>query len=455
MKQTKGRTRLVATLLAAALLAGCGGRSESPKQEEQQPQALSDLSPVTLRQAEYPAYPQRPNSEEDGWEAMSDYHDAVRALKGDWMGDENRQMLRDFAARSAPLALAGQEGENALYAPVSLWLALSMAARCADGNTRAQVLSALGVEDIDVLREKVPYLWRRLYVDDGASALILGNSVWLNSNLEGAYVPETLDALAEDFYASAYAVPMGQRDADEAVTAWIADQTRGLVGGDGPVVETEEDTLALLLSSLYYKASWEREFDEALTGKDVFTTADGTESRVDFMHRDTNDSFLRTENWQAASLELAEGEMTFVLPDEGVSPEELLQDPDFLNRLHHWESWSYGEIEWSVPKFDVESKLELKDALAALGITDLLDRNRSDLSALTTLPAFLDKATQLARVKADETGVEAAAVTILELKCGGMPVEPEEVCVMDLDRPFLFVLEMEGVPLLIGVVNRV
>ena len=36
-----------------------------------------------------------------------------------------------------------------------------------------------------------------------------------------------------------------------------------------------------------------------------------------------------------------------------------------------------------------------------------------------------------------------------------MPLPPEEVCVMDLDRPFLFVIRAEGVPLFVGVVNQI
>ena len=92
---------------------------------------------------------------------------------------------------------------------------------------------------------------------------------------------------------------------------------------------------------------------------------------------------------------------------------------------------------------------------SGLGITDLPDYNRADLSALTDLDAFLSEAKQLARVKVDEEGVEAAAVTILSVKNLNLPPQSTEVCVMDLDRPFLFVIRAEGVPLFVGVVNQV
>ena len=144
--------------------------------------------------------------------------------------------------------------------------------------------------------------------------------------------------------------------------------------------------------------------------------------------------------------------MVFVLPDEGTAPESLLQDSDFLGKL---EFDRFGPVEWSVPKFDVNSDLDLMETLHKLGVTDLLSPGKADLSALTDLEASLSDAKQLARVKVDEEGVEAAAATILSFKLTGATIEDPEVCVMDLDRPFLFVIRTENIPRFVGVVNQV
>ena len=145
----------------------------------------------------------------------------------------------------------------------------------------------------------------------------------------------------------------------------------------------------------------------------------------------------------------------FVLPDEGVAPEALLQEEDFLARLEFYgDAASWGEVQWSVPKFDVNSDLDLMDALKRLGITDLPDYNRADLSALTDLDAFLSEAKQLARVKVDEEGCEAAAYTVIMVDCGAAMPPDDEVDFV-LDRPFLFAVTGEsGLPLFTGVVNQ-
>ena len=491
--------RLIPLVLALSLLAGCGnsggGVSPSPDPVSPSPSGQImvtpsgepsdsvspptdtvppvDLSAFALAQAaypEFPAYPEQPADDGD-WNAFFDaeskYYQAVRALRGD-CGSAllyAHDTLLDFAARSTPLAMAGHEGENTVYSPLSLWSALVMAAQCANGDTQRELLSALGADDAASLRSLMRQVWTLLYTDDGRDALTLANSVWLNDTAQGHYVQGTLDVLADELFSSVYSVPMGTDEADQAITDWIADQTHGLIGDSGPVVETKAITLAVLASSLYYRAGWRDEFYESFTEEDTFTSASGQESRVDFMHKTVSDGlFLDQDGYQAAYLPTRLGEMVFVLPDEGVTPESLLEDPDFLENLQftdpdaedadpaaHW-----GEIQWSVPKFDVNSNLDLLDTLKNLGVTGLLDPDRSDLSNLTDIPAYLSQALQLARVKVDEEGVEAAAVTILVMDAGAaMPPEDSEICVMDLDRPFLFVVRSQDLPLFVGVVNQV
>ncbi len=464
--------RILSFMLAALLLAGCAGPGGGVSENKTaSPGAEGGTVPAkmnyVLSEPIYPEFPKEPQMPVEGsegeWKAYSEayekYIDALHAIRGENSGltDRQKATLNIFAAKSTPLAIASHGGENVVYSPLSLWSALAMLAQCASGDSRRQALDALGAEDVYELREGASRVWRTLYTDDGQSSLILSNSIWLNGNLRGTYVQETLDVLAEQYYSSAYSVPMGTDAADSAVTEWVSKQTNDLIGSGAPVVKTNPETLALLASSLYYKAAWTEEFMADRTQEDTFTAADGQESQVDFMHQTQSGSFLRRENWRAAQLGTSLGRITFVLPDEGISPESLLQNPDFLSELDFSaEHTVYGEVQWSVPKFDVDSSLDLMDALKAMGVTDLTDMDRADLTALTDLDAYLSEAKQLARVKVDEEGVEAAAVTILEIDecCALPPVEPE-VCVMDLDRPFLFVIRTQDVPLFIGIVNQV
>ena len=120
-----------------------------------------------------------------------------------------------------------------------------------------------------------------------------------------------------------------------------------------------------------------------------------------------------------------------------------------------WPDQEDLRVNMSLPKFDVSSDLELSDALKALGVTDVFDRDASDFTPLGVEidgPVYLSQAQHAARVTIDEEGCTAASYVDLMLVGDALP--PDEVVDFTLDRPFLFVIRSENIPLFIGVVNQ-
>ena len=150
--------------------------------------------------------------------------------------------------------------------------------------------------------------------------------------------------------------------------------------------------------------------------------------------------------------------MWFLLPDEGVSVDELLKDEEtmrFLTEKENWENQMYLTVNLSVPKFDAASDLDLIADLKALGITDVFDSAVSDFSpaAKDAEGLFLSQAKHAARVAIDEKGCIAAAYTVMAVCGAGAP--PHEEIDFVVNRPFLFAITgSDGLPLFIGVVNR-
>ena len=159
------------------------------------------------------------------------------------------------------------------------------------------------------------------------------------------------------------------------------------------------------------------------------------------------------EGYRCASLYLKDGgRMTFYLPDEGVTVEELLQRKNILSEPLAVAQYE-ARVNWSVPKFDIRASLELNDALRALGVTDAFDKAAADFTPLTDTGAVVSSVMQAARVRIDEEGMEAAAYTeiIVEPTAAEPPPCSEEE--MNLNRPFLFAIWKDGAPLFIGAVQ--
>ncbi len=328
-----------------------------------------------------------------------------------------------------------------------------MLAEITEGNSRTQVLDLMGAASSEALRENIAALWLSNYSDDGRVTSILANSLWLSDRY--TFKQPTLNLLAQNHRASSYRGTMGDEAFSEEFREWMNEQTGGLLGDSIKNLGFTEQTVLTLASTIYFKGSWQDKFSESQTNERIFRAPSG-DVTVDFLNESSTANYYYGENFGAASKRLdGSGEMWFILPDEGVTPEDLLADEEVTALYTGGETQSKRLVlNLSVPKFDVSSDIDLTEILQTLGITDVFDAEKADFSPLTDDGDGLavTEAKHAARVMIDEEGCLAAAYTVMGLYGAAMP--PEEEIDFILDQPFLFVLTGEdGAVLFMGIVN--
>ena len=441
-------------VLAALMLAGCGG---------QQGGATMELKQYAVAQAAYPAYPKRPVEadyyRDDGqWDDSAyeaDYEKYVDGLRALGKDDErvDTAALTAFSGNTAAAIFTTQE--NTVYSPVSLYVALSMLAELTDGETKRQVMDLLGVTDSGALREWTKTLWEQLYCDDGVNTLRLANAAFLNEAVQ--FRQPALDTLAESFYASSYRVPMGTTAANDTIGAWINEQTGGLLSEQASGLKMDPGTILALATTVYFRAKWDYEFAESNTTEDTFHSDVG-DVKCNFMHASSDDTYYWSDHFSAVAKGLENsGAMWFLLPDESITPEKLLSEDETLDFLlsggESAESDRYI-VNLSIPKFDISSDKRLLEDLKAVGISDVFNVEKADFSPMTDdSEVALTQAQHAARVAIDEEGVTAAAYTVMQVSGAAAP--PDQKVDFTLDRPFVFAITGEdGLPLFVGVVHK-
>ena len=429
---------LLLTLSALLSLAACGGTNA-----------------FALAQARYPEsapYPDETKYSGAKFDTVYDAWSAERRARNSAASSVSGA-TDDYLRAVLPALLTAGEGENAVCSPVSVYMALSMLAEITDGDTRAQILSLLGAESIEALRETAEKVWAANYQNDGAVTSVLADSLWLSDSMD--YNSNTLARLADSYYASAFRGEMGSEAFNEALQSWINEQTGGLLKESADGLSLAPETVIALVSTIYFRAKWGSEFSKSATADGIFHAPDGDVTH-EFMHETMESTYYAADNFAAVGKYLqGSGTMWFLLPDEGVTPEELLTGGavDFLLSQENAES-KYMTIDLSVPKFDVSADTELSDALRSLGVTDVFAADTADFSPLMDNAdgIFLSQAKHAARVAIDEEGVIAAAYTVMAAAGAAMP--PDERVEFTLDRPFLFAVTGEsGEVLFAGIVN--
>lgn len=417
-----------------------------------------DSKDTTARQLTTAVYPEMaPYPETDGIHYDEAAYEAWRTSRQAQQPDnkEYQNGIRNFYEATMQEFLKDTEGKNKIYSPLNIYMALAMLAETAEGESRQQILDLLGVDSIETLRNNASILWNANYCDDGTVTSLLASSAWLSDKIN--YNQETLNTLAENYYASSFSGTMGSAEYNKLLQDWLNEQTGGLLKEQASQIEMDPLTVFALATTVYFKAKWADEFNEANNTQKIFHGASG-DVTAEFMHQSRTGTYYWGENFGAISRNLTNsGNMLLILPDEGVNVEDLLTDEEVLDFIYNrvfWENQKTLIINQSIPKFDVVSDFSLISGLKNLGITDVFDFETADFTPLTTdTDVAVSGATHAARVLIDEEGCLAAAFTVMVYPTAARP--PEEQMDFVLDRPFLFVINgQDAQPLFIGIVNQ-
>ncbi len=331
-------------------------------------------------------------------------------------------------------------GENLLYSPHSLSIALAMTYAGARGETEQQMAPALHYTLPQAqLHPAFNALDQALdsRVDGGdAVRLHITNGLWGQRGY--TFRDDFLDIQAEHYGAGVRVVDFEQsEDARRSINQWGSDQTGGRVRDLVPPGVINGDTALVLANAIHFEAAWAHPFAEDATHEDAFTLLDGEQVTAPMMEQVANLGYAERSGARAVELPYAGGELSMVLllPEDGAFAEFARGlDAAALDAI-------LGDLEsmgvrLTMPRFRFDADFRLKDALAGLGMVDAF--GEADFSGMDgTRELFIREVCHGAFIAVDEAGTEAAAATavVMERK-GGAAVGQE----FKADRPFLFLI---------------
>jgi len=390
--------------------------------------------------------------EREEWHNDYDVWDAQRVIRNAIAAQATSGLHTFFEAGNSQF-LQTERNENKIWSPVNAYIGLAMATELTEGKTRQQILELFGVKDTDTLRREVSAVWESVYQDDSHEICVLANSLWLERGLQ--YNREAMDALAYHYYASVYQGDLGSNRTNKDIAAWINNNTGKFLQDSTKGIALAPETIMALYSTLYFQAKWSDEFSKSKNTDGVFHAPDG-DIQAEYMNKKLKQmNYYWGSNFSAVNLWLKNGcSMWFILPDEGQTTNDVLKDGTYMEMIlsKEWENCKYMKVNLSIPKFDVASTQDLSAGLKDMGVTDIFTEHVAEFTKLTSdSPIYLTGANQSVRVQIDEEGVKAA--TYIEFPGAGSEAPPEEIIDFVLDRPFLFVIENDNIPLFAGCVN--
>jgi serine protease inhibitor len=346
--------------------------------------------------------------------------------------------IQELACRWLPIVAggSGERGGDFACSPAGLWLALAAAAAGAGGETAEELRKLLGTAG----PEAAGAVTQAARAVAGTDAVAVATGVWACTPVYRAFRESLPD------------IGFGQLDPADlsAVDDWVREATGGLI--ERLPAEPGPETLLLLVNAIALRARWAEPFEPHATHHRPFTDAAGGRESVPTMWK----RVPLADAWTVGASHVVElrcradggkpgARVRFVLGDPGREAGAVLADAWAAPALRG--PVDAEEVEISLPRLSLRTRLEVTDHLAALGIA----RSASDAADFSVMSPELLKigaVVQEAVLRVAEKGVEAAAATVVEMLAGGAaPVRRVER--IRFDRPFgIVVLDAAGeVPL--------
>lgn len=357
---------------------------------------------------------------------------------------------------------------NFTVSPASVYSALAATAVCTAGETKAELLTSLGVSEEELAAGYGAYyrsLTRRIAeTERGNGKCTIANAVWVN---EDTHVrEECLKKLSENIYCHAYSADFegDNKAANEALRSFVKREAGGLIDKD---LKLGEETSFAVVSVLHVKDVWNMFGEEiAVTAPVPFTAADGSTKSVALLQsyyepgraaETVCAAYFYAQTYHGYRLKLImpkEGhDMAEVFGAENLAAVNAATDfaaDDHGRKIHYFTRCHF-------PAFTASFDGDVRSALIALGIGKMFSGGEADFSALTDTLSYCTGVEHAAKLTVDRRGIEGAAVTV-EPMAGSPGPDGYENVYEDfiLNGPFAFLLtDPYGSVLFSGVVREV
>jgi len=327
----------------------------------------------------------------------------------------------DFSFRLMQ-TLADESDDNFAVSPLSLTVSLAMFAN-AQTSLQAPTLEFLGFgrdnAALELTNRYCHDMLTQLPSADRSTVCRFGNSVWTDDMT--LLTPGFTSILRNDYLAEVFEKnPSGEKMRAE-INKWISRNTKGIIHD---FLKHKLECDFAFINTAYFHGIWAKKFDPGRSRKEIFHNADGSVTRSDFMKQDESLDYYGDETVQMVSLPYGNGnfEMVVILPTEDTDLNTLFSQLDNGNFTRIRDDALVNDVVLSLPKFTMESSLDLTSTFREMGLKT--EDDRTDIHMAHGVA-----------ISVDEEGTVASAASVLH-GSGAINRPVEMIC----DRPFAYII---------------
>ncbi len=332
-----------------------------------------------------------------------------------------------------------EEEKNFFISPLSVSMALGMTMNGADSSTYTVMQQTLGFNGLneDQINKAYKSLILLLTQADPKVLFEIANSIWYRKQF--SFNPIFLEKNRTYFDATVLAKDFNDPKTVIEINDWVKNKTHGKI--TEVIDEIDPMTLMFLINAIYFKGTWQYEFDKEKTSEELFYMPMNQTSKCQLMHIEGDLNYYADEVVQMVDLPYGAGNfsMTVILPRKNVDIDDYVANLNITKWQGYIDQLDTTGVSLDLPKFKLEYKKTLNAVLKKLGMDEAFDAEKADFSRIIeNRELYISRVLHKTFVQVDEEGTEAAAVTVVEMRTTS--IDPPAGLSMRVDRPFVFVI---------------
>lgn len=353
---------------------------------------------------------------------------------------------------------ADQSGKSFIYSPLSITYVLGMVNDAATGTTEQELEQTLGFHEggIQAVNDYCKKLIDGLPKVDNKVTLDIANAIFLNKDYK---LKKQFQQDMQTYYdAKAEALDFSSSKTLSHINDWCNKKTNGMI--PSILDEVKPDMVSYLLNAIYFKADWTTKFDKKNTKEESFTTEKGN-TKLPLMHQNVRIQYVNNGLFSAVMIPYGNSywNMTVLLPEEGKTADDVINDIA-ANGINKSDFRAY-EVDLKLPRFETSSDTDqlgvekgLIGLMQKMGIHLAFDENFAEIPNMCEGRfLYIAMMRQKAKIKVNEEGSEAAAVTVAGMaNCTSVGPMEYPKATFHANRPFVYVIQeaSSGVILFVG-----
>ncbi|MCF6333333.1 MAG: serpin family protein [Draconibacterium sp.] len=346
--------------------------------------------------------------------------------------------------------------ENIMVSPLSVSLALAMTYNGANGETKTAMEKTLKVYGLtpDDINTSYLDLVEALKSLDPKVLLEIANAIYYRDDFT---VENNFISINKNYYdAEVSALDFSSPQAVNTINNWVAEKTNDKI--ETILEEITRNQVMFLLNAIYFKGTWQKEFNIESTKRLPFYLENGNSIQTETMQRLDTLPYTSNDLFSAVKLSYGKGNfnMFVFLPEPGRNIQEIVNDMDKDN----WKTWMENfqetqSVDIKLPRLKYEYEITLNDVLTEMGM-GIAFTGAADFTGINKNGGLqIGFVKHKTFIEVNEEGTEAAAVTIVAIEYTSVGSGPQKVPFY-VNRPFIFTITEKdtGAILFIGTVKN-